>query len=488
MANSAEPEARSAAAPRRRWGWFVLGGGLAVVLLFVAMPGCAHRPANIKATSINPGAGYRFANTPAQPGNSDDVFVILAFSGGGTRAAAFSFGALEALDQLKFNWHGSERSLLDEVDIISSVSGGSFTAAYYGLHGKAALKDFPEKFLYKNITLDLGLSVLNPLNWPRLASADFSRIDLAAEVYDRELFGGATFRDLAAVHSRPFIVLNATDMTYVSRFEFTQDQFDFLFSDLSSYPVAHGVAASSAFPGLLTPLTVYDYQPAPGYVRPQWLSDAADNRAAAPREYAYALAMGSYLGRDRPYVHLMDGGLADNIGLRGPAYALTSVQNPWNLVDYLNSGKIKYLVVVTMNAKPGGVTKIDQKEKTPGLLSVFSVVANGPMGNYSSETVQYLADVFEQRRQNNAIAKYLKRPAPYADVKYYAAELTFEDVADPQERDYLNALPTSFNLPREAIDHLRAAAKELLENSPEIKRLEADLARDGASDAAKTQQ
>jgi len=486
MTNSVESGDRAAAAPRRRWGWILLGGVLAVVVLFVAMPGCAHRPANAKASAIDPRAGYRFANTPAQPGNSDDIFVILAFSGGGTRAAAFSFGALETLDQLKFNWHGSQRSLLDEVDIISSVSGGSFTAAYYGLHGKAALNDFPDKFLYKNITLDLGLSVLNPLNWPRLASADFSRIDLAAELYDRELFGGATFRDLAAVHSRPFIVLNATDMTYVSRFEFTQDQFDFLDSDLSSYHVARGVAASSAFPGLLTPLTVYDYQPTDGYKRPQWLADAATNRESAPREYAYALAMGSYLGHDRPYVHLMDGGLADNIGLRGPAYALTSVQNSWNLVDYLNSGKIKYLVVITVNAKPGGVTDIDQRKKTPGLLSVFSVVANGPMGNYSSETVQYLADLMEQKRQNIVIAEKFAelqgKPKPsIPKINFYAAELTFENVADPKERDYLNALPTSFNLPREGIDHLRAAAKELLLNSPEIKRLRDDLARDGAN-------
>ena len=477
--------ATPAPARRRHWRWWVFGGVLAVIVLLAVAPGCAHRPVNARETRIDPTAGYRFANTPAQPGNSNEIFVILAFSGGGTRAAAFSFGALEALDGIKFNWHGSERSLLDETDIISSVSGGSFTAAYYGLHGKAALKDFPEKFLYKNITLELGLSVLNPLNWPRLASADFSRIDLAAELYDRELFGGATFADLAAVHSRPFIVLNATDMTYVSRFEFTQDQFDFLYSDLSSYHVARGVAASSAFPGLLTPLTVYDYQPAAGYVRPQWLKDAAENRAAAPREYAYALAMGSYLGSDRPYVHLMDGGLSDNIGLRGPAYALTSVQNPWNLVDYLNSGKIKYLVVITVNAKPGGVTDIDRKERTPGLLSAFSVVANGPMGNYSSETVQYLADLFEQRRQNNAIAKYLKRPNPFPEVKYYAAELTFEDMPDPKERDYLNALPTSFNLPREAIDRLRAAAKELLVNSPEIRQLRADLAKDGATAPAR---
>lgn len=448
--------------------------------------GCAHRPVNDRTTGVAPSMGYRFANTPPQEGNSDDIFVILAFSGGGTRAAAFSFGALETLDTMKFRWHGQPRSLLDEVDIISSVSGGSFTAAYYGLHGKAGLADFRDQFLYRNITLDLGLSVLDPLNWPRLASPYFSRIDLAAELYDRVLFHGETFGDLAARHSRPFIVLNATDMTYVSRFEFTQDQFDFLSSDLSTYHVARSVAASSAFPGLLCPITVYDYQPAPGYRRPQWLTDAATNRQASPRDYAYAVAMGSYLGSDRPYVHLMDGGMADNIGLRGPAYALTSVQNPWTLVPYINFGKIKYLVVITVNAKPGGVTTIDKKESTPGLLSVLGVVANGPMGNYSAETVQFVRDFMEQRRQNQVIAEKFAqlqgKPKPsMPKINLYTAELAFEDMPDPGECAYLNALPTSFNLPREAIDRLRAAAKELLENSPAIKQLRADLAADPAA-------
>ena len=472
--------ARSA---RPSWRWFTLIGVLALLALFAFAPGCAHRPKNAPAAVIDPAAGYRFANTPAQPGNTDEIFVILAFSGGGTRASAFSFGALEELARQKINWHGRESTLLDEVDIISSVSGGSFTAAYYGLHGKSALTDFPEKFLYKNITLDLALGVLNPLNWPRLASSEFSRIDLAAEIYDRELFGGATFRDLANVHSRPFIVLNATDMTYVSRFEFTQDQFDFLASDLASYPLARGVAASSAFPGLLTPLTLYNYQPAPAYHRPQWLDDAAASRQASPRDYSYAQAMQSFLGDQRPYVHVMDGGLADNIGLRGPAYALTSVQNPWPLVHYLNEGKIKYLLVITVNAKPGGVTAIDRRASTPGLGPVFSVVANGPMGNYSDETVQFLAGIFEAKRQANIVrqrfAELQGQPKPpFAETKFYAVELTFQDVPDEKERAYLNSLATSFNLPREGIDHLRAAAQQLLENSPELKRLRDDLAHD----------
>lgn len=456
---------------------------LALAALGVFATGCAHRPVNAAATSYDARSGYRFRNTPPLPDNSDEIFVVLAFSGGGTRASAFSFGVMEKLAGITFSWQGQPRRLLDEVDIISSVSGGSFTAAYYGLFRERLFSDFPERFLYKNITAGLAWSVGNPLQWPRLASPHFSRIDAAAELYDKEVFEGRTFADLAQRGARPFIVLNATDMTYVSRFEFTQDQFDLLGSDLSSYPVARGVAASSAFPVLLTPLTLTTYPHDATYREPRWIADALSDRQAAPREFSTARVSRSYMDRaNRPFVHLMDGGLADNIGLRGPAYALTSTQGLWSLRFLLNT-KIKYLVVIAVNAKPGGVAAWDRRESTPGVFKVLSTVMNGPMGNYSDETIQYVRDTLEAWRQDGVNSREIARLRgdpipPLREVGFYATELTFQDVRDEAERDYLNGLPTSFNLPREAVDRLRTAAAQLLQDSPEIQRLLTDLAHE----------
>lgn len=120
---------------------------------------------------------------------------MLTFSGGGTRAAALAYGVLEALRATPIVWEGERRSLLDEVDVISAVSGGSFTAAYYALKRERAFADFESAFLKRDVEADLRRQLLSPVNWARLASPTFDRIDLAAEYYDRQVFGGATYGD-----------------------------------------------------------------------------------------------------------------------------------------------------------------------------------------------------------------------------------------------------------------------------------------------------
>lgn len=114
----------------------------------VLLAGCAHYPVNAQLT-MPAERGYRFDEVADD--DSTSLFVCLALSGGGTRAAALSYGVLAKLRDTRIRWRGKERSLLDEVDCISSVSGGSFTAAYYGLFGKRIFKDFRARFLERNI-------------------------------------------------------------------------------------------------------------------------------------------------------------------------------------------------------------------------------------------------------------------------------------------------------------------------------------------------
>jgi len=466
------------------------GRALAAAVALVTLAGCAG-PVNPRLVAYGDG-GYRYANVRGD-GQEEELFVILAFSGGGTRAAAFSYGLLETLRAVTYPRAGGlARSLLDDVDVISSVSGGSFTAAHYALFGTAGFKQFEEDFLYRNIQGKLILKMLAPWNWFRLMRSDYSRIDMAAELYDDVVFHGATFGTLLerAHGRRPYVLLNATDMTVGARFEFTQDQFDLLCSDLSRVPVARGVAASSAFPILLSPMTLHNYpgdpadpgNPCNSFRAPTWLAQALKS-VDQPRRVALARNLISYRDavKARPYIHLLDGGLADNIGLRGPYVALSGQDSAWSVFSKINDRKIQRVLVIAANAKTGRDPGWDARESPPGIAGVMGLVTTGPMGNYSFETVQLIAEHFRQLNAEhesfNACEQLAKEqcPAfqipfePAAEVEFHAVELAFDKVTDdlPLQR-CLEGLATSFSLPRPQVTLLRQVARRLLLTSPEF--------------------
>ncbi len=161
-------------------------GAFTLLILFAS--GCAHYPLNQSLDQFDPGSGYRGKNM-GDADNSDELGVYLTFSGGGTRASALSYGLLEELRKTEIIINGKKRRLLDEVDVISAVSGGSFTAGYYGLYGDRIFEDFESKFLRKNIQGALtSRMLLNPYNWVRLLSPTLKRSDVAAEYYDKYVF------------------------------------------------------------------------------------------------------------------------------------------------------------------------------------------------------------------------------------------------------------------------------------------------------------
>ena len=462
-----------------------LARGLALVALPAAVAGRA-RPMNPRLAAYGDG-GYRYANVRSE-GPEEELFVILAFSGGGTRAAAFSYGVLEGLRGVTYQPRaGAVRSLLDDVDVISSVSGGSFTAAHYALFGAEGFKDFEESFLYRNIEAALITRALAPWNWARLARSDYSRIELAADLYDETVFKGATFATLlqAPRGRRPYVLLNATDMTAGQRFEFTQDHFDLLCSDLSQVPVARAVAASSAFPVLLSPLTLHNHAggPCETFRAPTWLQTALES-PREPRRRALAQTLLSYRERvkDRPFVHLLDGALSDNIGLRGPYIALSGLDSAWSVVTKMNRGITRRVLVITANAKTGRDPGWDRRESPPGVVDVLGLVTSGPMGNYSFETVQLIADHFTRlnadQRNPRACEKLAKEQCPAFTlpfeppeaVDFHAVELAFDKVAGNRPlEECLEGLATSFHLPAAQVTLLRQVAQQLLMSSPEFR-------------------
>ncbi|KIE41559.1 MULTISPECIES: patatin-like phospholipase family protein [Geobacter] len=460
----------------------VTGRGLRLFLAGAALVagGCAHYPENPRLTTVSPAAGYRYSVVRPQP-TADKPFVLLAFSGGGTRAAAFSFGLMEELNRVEYAGRdGAGHRLLDDVEIISSVSGGSFTSAYYALYPDRFFDDFPGRFLYRDIQGGLVRRLFNPYNWWRLASPDFSRIDMAEEYYNDTVFGGKTFADLAAAPGKraPFLVLNATDISIVHRFEFTQDQFDLLCSDLAGVSVARAVAASSNFPVAFAPLTLTIHKEPCGPL-PEWIGLGLDRESNPKRRVADAMAARSYREPDRLYAHLLDGGLSDNLGLRGPFQAVTTTDSAWSILRYANLNRLGRLMVIAANAKTTKQRSWDAESAPPGIGAVLDVALSGPMDDVSFDSVEMVDGHFQQMRQlartvdscNRRLGQEcpsaLSIPNPIV-TDFTFAELTFDDIPDPRLRLCLQALPTSFALPAKTVDLLRAAAGYLLMGSAEF--------------------
>ena len=438
-----------------------------LLLAFFALS-CAHYPINPQLQHVDLGQGYRFANTVAEGDNG--TFVILTFSGGGTRAAGLAYAVLRQLESTTVNGH----PLLDDVRVISSVSGGSFASMEYGLRGKAMLDDFERNFLLRDVQgMLIRAAFFTPSNWVRLGSPDFHRIDLAAEVYDRVLFHGKTFADLLAVQKqerRPLIIANATSLDMGSRFEWTQDQFDVICSDLAGIRVARAVAASSAFPVLLPPMIVKRYDGC-GYTMPSWVALAHQDVYLNPARPRLGNELEQYRDPERRYLHLMDGGLADNIGLRAPLQALQSTdtyvqpeggRTGFTLLPLINLHRIRRLVVIVVNAGTESAVRLDRTSAEPSLGQVISGVAGTPMDNYSFDSIQLLLELVDGRR-NTATA-------------YYPVIISFPLLKDAALRATVNGIGTSFNaLTLVQLDALKKAADILLHQDPNFQQLLRDV-------------
>jgi NTE family protein len=433
-----------------------------MLLLAVLLAGCAHYPVNARLEKFDPHAGYRFQNFPPSAANTDDLFIVLALSGGGARSAAFSYGVLEELQKTRITYGGVERPLLDEVDVITAVSGSSFTAAYYALRREKTFDEFPRRYLSGDEQGRLFLRAANPVNWARLASPTFDRIDLAAEGYDDDLFDHATYADLMREHRRPYVIISASDVTQGSRFEFTQEQFDFLYSDLASVPLARAVAASSAFPVFLSPLTFDNHPHGSDFTEPGWISGALADADAAPRLARRADDLRSYENAVlRPHVRLLDGAITDYMGLRGPMEGFQSEAPDFSIRRLLRAGKIKKLVIISVNAVRTPSPNWDRKPWAPGWYDMLWYTAATPIRNNSFETVTVFKDLLA------ADAKAVAGP-PYES---YFITVDFNGVPDEALRRRLENIETSLSLKPGEADDLRRGAAGALEASPEFNNL-----------------
>jgi NTE family protein len=183
----------------------------------------------------------------------------------------------------------------------------------------------------------------------------------------------------------------------------------------------------------------------------------------------------------RPYIHLLDGGLSDNLGMRGVLEVLDTLEALSVMGQASPLDGVRRIIIFVVNSRSSPATTWDESEYPPGSISLLIKATGVPIDHYSYDTVETLRDTvarweaMRRVRESHAlagnsdpdVARLLRTP----NVRLYAIDVSFEALADPAEREYLNNLPTSFVLPPEAVDRLRAAAGRIVRDSPDFKRL-----------------
>lgn len=380
---------------------------------------------------IDHSRGYRLQNL-FQNNQDDDLLLVLLISGGGSRAAAFGYGVLEVLAATPITGHG--------------VSGGSVLATYLALHGKETVPRFEREFLQQNLQSTVLRQLFSLANLPRLTSPQYGRGDLLAEELDRLLYHGATFADLATRRKGPFALISATDMSIGQRIEFTQEHFDALCLDLAQMPVARAVAASSAVPLIFAPITLNNHGGHCRYTPPPLAQGDRDTLARYTAPYQNSAA--------RPYIHLLDGGLTDNLGLH-------------SILDYsdihgdalrarIADGNIRDIIVISINAQNRLDSTIDQSPDIPGLRDVAAAIINVPIDQNTEQSIrnfQRFTDTWNQHRHTGT------RPT------LHYINLDLNDLPDGALKKRVLNIGTTFYLPEAEVRDLRTSAKILLEQN-----------------------
>ena len=455
-----------------------------LLLALATLAGCAviNPPLNKVAEGEN-------ATTRAAPLGDEELWVGLAFSGGGMRASAFAHGVVEELRAMTAR-PGDPDGILSELRLVTGVSGGSVTAAYYGLYGAAGVDGFRDDYLVQDAERYMANNPVNPVTIARGISGGANGRETFGRFLDETLFHGATFGDLAKRSSITTWV-NATDVASQTTFLFTPETFDALCSDLSSFPISDAVAASAAYPLVFSPIVIDTHQGACTYREPDWLTAARYNSEATGAMRAHAAALESYAtDPDMKYVKLLDGGITDNFGTTGLAVERARAEEPHAPLTAREAVKLSRLLFLVADAgveQPNDWTS-DLKGPGGGQLArsiVMSAMTSASRTGYDAMRLQldkWQADLVDFRCSLTLpdVAKLRGSVAGWdcRDLKFFTGLVSFDDLGGETE-DRLNAIPTRLRLEVDEVDLSIEAGRETTRQNPEVNGFLASTTRYG---------
>ena len=442
----------------------------------LGLVGCAavNAPLNQPSATANLSLVNRDAPTPGD----DEIWVGLAFSGGGMRASAFAHGMLEGLRAATATPDDPD-GILSDVRLVTGVSGGSVTAAHFGYFGPTGVDGYREKFLIQDAEKYMANSPINPLTLIRGLSGGANSTDTFGRFLDETLFHGATFGDLRR-KSRIRTWINASDVANNTAFLFSAETFDALCSDLSSYPLSQAVSASAAFPLVFSPIVLTAHAKSCDYQEPDWLTAARFNPEASSAMKAHAAALESYAEPDKiKFVKLLDGGITDNFGTTGLSVERARAQEAHSPLSPAEAVKIKRILFLVANAGVSRDFGWTQKLPGPGGLELAMSIANSAMSaatrtgydamrlelaDWERDLVEYRCDLpaATVRRHRGTLNGWDCR-----DVKLFVGQVSFDDLPKPLQAE-LNTIPTRLRLEESQVDMAINAGRVATRKNPEL--------------------
>ncbi len=354
--------------------------------------------------------------------------IVLSLSGGGLRAAAFAHGVLTALESVKT----AGGDLLDDVALISSVSGSSLTAAYYGVYGREGLARFRSEVLLPGFESGMRLSLYNPANLVRLLGGGLNARENFGDTLDRQVFHGATFAD---VFRR-----QGPDIRILSR-----------------YSVADAVAASMAVPVLFAPVVVRTFpescEPLPAEIaairpRPE-ASRVLNSIAKAVTAYRDPVRIG--------FIKLADGGLTDNFAVSTLVIPRLALGTPYAPMTERDAVRIPNGDWTLHEAGPSGVDLA--RSATDAAVDSAARYAADALGRMIQEWHDSVIAFRCGLKPADVIR--LGGPAQWncSDVKFSLAYLSVDELESPM-RERIEAVPTRLTLEADQVDVAIQGARE----------------------------
>jgi NTE family protein len=233
---------------------------------------------------------------------------------------------------------------------------------------------------------------------------------------------------------------------------------------------------------LFSPITITNRAGECDWQEPEWATKALESENRSSRIYNLAASITELDNpEEHPYLHLFDGGLADNLGLRAMLDGVLRHDGITQALASIGMQQTRRVVVILVNAETALDIESSRKMQTPTFAATLGAATSVPLQRYSFETVALLKDRLKEWEEQSyeaecgASSTHNARTSSTQDdckgVEFHFIEVNFSEYPDEAERTYLKQLPTSFALTDEAVDRLIAAGRLVLRNNSEYQNL-----------------